>query len=75
MIETPSTLLEKSWDSQANYLRKLPRKELEVLWFLMQEHGEAFDRLRVAVYSILRDLYEAKETRCAEACFSETKRA
>lgn len=74
MTETPSTLLEKPWDKQANYLRKLPRKELEVLWFLLHEHEEAFDRLKLAVFSILRDLYEAKDTRCAEACLSEPKR-
>lgn len=75
MTETPSTLLEKSWCEQANYLRRLPRKELEILWLLMQEHGEAFDRLRLAVFSILRDLGEAQETRCAEVYFAEPKQA
>ena len=74
MTEPPSTLLEKSWGKQANYLRKLPRKELEVLWLLMQEYGEAFDRLRLAVLSILRNLYEAQETRCAEVCLAAPKR-
>lgn len=58
MTEFPITLLSKPWTQQADYLRHLPKKEMEVLWFLLQEHGEAFDRLKLAVFSILRDLYE-----------------
>ena len=39
MTEAPFTLLEKFWGKQTNYLRKLPRNELEVLGILVQEHG------------------------------------
>ena len=60
MTELPSSLLEKPWDKQTDYLRHLLLKDLEVLWFLLQEHEEAFDRLKIAVFSILRDRYEAQ---------------
>lgn len=60
MTESPCALLEKPWDKQADYLRHLSQKDLKVLWFFLQEHEEAFDRLKIAVFSILRDLYEAQ---------------
>lgn len=59
-METPNALLEKSWVKQVDALRRLSRKEMEVLWFLLQEHEEAFERLKIAVFSILRDWYEAQ---------------
>jgi hypothetical protein len=67
MTETPNALLEKSWDKQADILRHLSQKELEVLWFMLQEYEEALDRLKIAVFSILRDLYEAQGKRLEEA--------
>lgn len=54
-------ILKMPWARQADHLRGLSRKELEVLWFQVQRHGESFDKLKLAVFSILRDLYEAKE--------------
>jgi hypothetical protein len=60
MTKTPNALLDLSWDKQVDILRHLSRKDLEVLYFLLQEHGEAFERLKIAVFSILRDLYEAQ---------------
>jgi hypothetical protein len=52
--------LELTWESQADHLRTLPKRDLEVLWFQLQGHAESLDRLNLAVYSILRDLYEAQ---------------
>jgi hypothetical protein len=60
MTEFPIALLGKPWDQQVDYLRNLSQKEMEVLWFLLQEHGESFDRLKIATFSILRDLYESQ---------------
>jgi hypothetical protein len=54
------TILEMPWEAQAEHLRVLSKKELEVLWFQLQGHAESFDRLNLAVYSILRDRYESQ---------------
>ena len=51
-------ILEMPWETQAEQLRMLSKKELEILWFQLQGHAESFDRLNLAVYSILRDRYE-----------------
>lgn len=67
MTEFPSVLLEMPWNEQADYLRHQSQKELEVLWFLLEEHKEVFDRFRIAVFSILRDLYEAQGKPCPQA--------
>jgi hypothetical protein len=67
MTELPCVLLEKPWDKQADYLRHLAQKDLEVLWYLLQEQGEAFDRLNKAVFAILRDSYETQGTQGTEA--------
>lgn len=67
MTEFPSALLEKPWAKQTEYLRHLPRKDLEVLWFLLQEHEAAFDRLKIAAFSLLRDRYEAQEAQTTKA--------
>lgn len=53
-------ILELPWEQQAAYLQGLSRRELEILWFQMQTHRERVDLLYLAVYSILRDLYEAE---------------
>ena len=60
MTEFPSVLLEMPWNKQADYLMHQSQKELEILWFLLQEHEEAFERFKIALFSILRDLYEAQ---------------
>jgi hypothetical protein len=60
MTEFPITLLSKPWPQQLDHLRQLPQKEMELLWFFLQEHEELFDRLKIAVFSILQDLYEAQ---------------
>jgi hypothetical protein len=61
MTEFPKVLLEMPWNEQADYLRHQSQKELEVLWFLLQEHEQVLDRFKIAVFSILRDLYEVQE--------------
>lgn len=66
MKESPCTFLEMPWEKQAGYLQHLPMKDLEVLWFVLQEHADALDRLKIAVYSILRDLYEARNAKITE---------
>ena len=53
-----SEILNLSWVQQADYLRTLSGKDLEILWFQIQRHGEALDKLKLAVFSILRDVYE-----------------
>jgi hypothetical protein len=60
MTKTLVAVLEMPWDNQAEHLRMLSKKELEVLWFQLQGHAESFDRLNLAVYSILRDRYESQ---------------
>lgn len=57
---TVSDILKMTWVQQAACLKDLPRKDLEILWFQIQRHGEALDKLKLAVFSILRDLYEAR---------------
>lgn len=57
---TPRDLLDLPWERQADHLRTLSKKDLEILWFELQGHLENFDRLNIAVYSILRDLYESQ---------------
>jgi hypothetical protein len=60
MTITLVRFLELPWEAQADHLRTLPKKELEVLWFQLQVHAESFDRLNLAVFSILRDRYETQ---------------
>jgi hypothetical protein len=55
-----SELLKMTWAQQAAHLRGLSRKDLEVLWFEIQRHEEVFDRMKLAVFSILRDHYESQ---------------
>lgn len=73
MIEDPSSILKKSWGKQASYLRKLTRKELEVLWRLVQEHEESFDRLRLAVFSILRETRMRRKRSSAPSRYSRNR--
>ena len=60
MAKAPLEILQLSWQKQAAYLKGLSRRDLELFWFEMQEEREGFDRLYLAVFSILRDLYEAE---------------
>ena len=60
MAKTPPDLLQLPQKKQAEYLRSLSRRDLEILWFQMQTYREGFDWLNLAVYSILRDLYESE---------------
>ncbi len=55
-----SEILNLSWVQQADHLRTLSGKDLEILWFQIQRQGEALDKLKLAVFSILRDLYESQ---------------
>ena len=63
MRKTLCKILAKSWQGQAAYLQGLSRMELEVLWHEVQADREGFERFRLAVYSILRDLYESENRR------------
>ena len=51
-------LLRLPWKLQADHLRSLAKKDLEILWFQVQLHEETLNQLKLAVFSILRDLYE-----------------
>jgi hypothetical protein len=53
-----SEILNLSWAQQANYLQGQSKKDLEILWFQIQRYSEGVNQLRLAVFSILRDLYE-----------------
>ncbi len=65
MTKTMLEVLEMAWEQQADHLRALSRKELEVLWFQLQSHGGSIGLLNMAVYSILRDLYESEGRKTA----------
>ena len=58
MNRSVSDILKLPWSEQADHLRNLSRKDLEIFWFRVQQYGEAFEKLKLAVFSILRDLYE-----------------
>ena len=60
MAKTPPDLLRLPRKKQAEYLQRLTRRDLEILLFEMQSYRETFDWLNLAVYSILRDLYESE---------------
>jgi hypothetical protein len=60
MPKTLCKILARSWQGQAEYLRGLSRRDLEILWHEVQEHRATFDRFFLAVYSVLRDRYESE---------------
>lgn len=60
MRKTLCKILAKNWQGQAEYLQGLTCKELEILWHDVQENRVSFDRFYLAVYSVLRDRYEAE---------------
>lgn len=51
-------ILKFSWEQQADFLRFQTKKDLEILWFQIQRHSECVDQLNIAIFSILRDMYE-----------------
>jgi hypothetical protein len=53
-------ILGMNWQGQAEFLRGMSRKELDLLWFDLQEFRDRFDNLYLAVFSVLRDRYESE---------------
>ena len=65
MNRSVSDILKLPWLEQADHLQSLTRKDLEIFWFQVQQYGEAFEKLKLAVFSVLRDLY-ASESQSAQ---------
>jgi hypothetical protein len=54
-------IMKLSWPEQADHIRSLSKKELEAHWYQVQRFGESFDKYKLAVFSVLRDLYEKQD--------------
>ena len=60
MSRSVSDILKLPWLEQADHLRNLSRKDLEIFWFQVQQYGDVFEKLKLAVFSTLRDLYASE---------------